>query len=88
LQALAPAQAKNGDASEISRPVHPHSQRAYDGENNDLAANVVTSPWRFGVDASDEFLVVDEGIKEIAPCVGGTTSIGKHLPQFSYSIVG
>src|SRR5690606_37602997 len=37
-------------------------------------------PRRFRFDASDEFLVVDEGMKEVAPCVGGTTSIGKHLP--------
>lgn len=45
--------------------------------------SVVTSrllPRRFRFDASDEFLVVDEGMKEVAPCVGGTTSIGKHLP--------
>jgi len=37
-------------------------------------------PRRFRFDARDEFLVVDEGMKEVAPCVGGTTSIGKHLP--------
>lgn len=66
---------------------YTHEARSSDTREQPFCAGsyqfFVTSrllPRRFRFDASDEFLVVDEGMKEVAPCVGGTTSIGKHLP--------
>jgi hypothetical protein len=45
-------------------------------------------PRRFRLDASDEFLVIDEGFEEVVPFVSGAASMDKHLLQLFNSVAG
>jgi hypothetical protein len=45
-------------------------------------------PWRLGLDASDEFWVVDKGIEELVPAFGGDGGIPEHVGQFIDAVVG